>query len=77
MPKFSNVLRTYSRLRKGEEHLFCILHKIVETICFSNDVCQFNLCMYKFVFKVAQHSFHSPRAHAATQPPGHCDVRKA
>ena len=27
--------------------------------------------------KVAQYSFHSPRAHAATQPPGRRDPRKA
>ena len=29
------------------------------------------------LFKVARYNFHSPRAHVATQPPGHRDARKA
>ena len=55
--------RTFSskiilKLRKGEELLFWILHKIMEIVCFSTHVhqCQHRLecctCMYKIVLNL-------------------------
>ena len=55
--------RTFSskiilKLRKGEELLFWILHKIMEIVCFSTNVpqCQHRLeccaCMYKIVLNL-------------------------
>ena len=43
-----NMLSKYSRLRKGEELLFWILHKIMEIVCVSANVCQCNIA-YSFV----------------------------
>ena len=37
-PKFKNILRTCRGPRKGKECLFCLLHKVIEIICFSANV---------------------------------------
>ena len=39
-PKLKNMLRTYYKLGKGEELLFCILYKTMEILCFSANVRQ-------------------------------------
>ena len=51
------MLSTYPRLRKGEEFLFWILHKIMEIILFLANVHQCNIafgvvCLYKFVLNL-------------------------
>ena len=43
MPKFKNILRFCQRLRKGEKPLLWIQCKIMETLCFSADACQYNI----------------------------------
>ena len=55
--KFKNMLRTNLRLRKGEELVFWILHKVTVTICFSDNVRQCNIAysvhveLWDFLFK--------------------------
>ena len=43
MPKILEPGKNILRLRKGEELLFWILHKIMEIICFSANVLQCNI----------------------------------
>ena len=59
-----NMLRTYPRLRKGEERLFGILHKTMELeiTCFSTNIRQCSigdqlLYMYNFGFKSVVFTF--------------------
>ena len=43
MPKIYDHAKNILRLRKGEELLCCMLHKIMEIICFSANVRQCNI----------------------------------
>ena len=47
----------------------------INSVVACNVACNVSSC--DSAFKVVRYSFHSPRAHAATQPPGHRDARKA
>ena len=56
MPKILEPGKNILRLRKGEELLFWILHKIMEIICFSANVLQCNIA-YSIVYVQLHYEF--------------------